>query len=136
MAGCLIIPSSGIPFHLNDQITVRGAAPVYMAGPPSSASGSDIMLVQIRCDLVVLEEMRMPGEDMDIIRADDLFQALSVLGVSSPFIRLVEYRGMYVDKYKCPGFNVTQVVFQPFQLFLSEAFVIFLVFILNSATLL
>ena len=98
MAGCLIIPSSGIPFHLNDQITVRGAAPVYMAGPPSSASGSDIMLVQIRCDLVVLEEMRMPGEDMDIIRADDLFQALSVLGVSSPFIRLVEYRGMYVDK--------------------------------------
>lgn len=84
MAGCLIIPSSGIPFHLNDQITVRGAAPVYMAGPPSSASGSDIMLVQIWCDLVVLEEMRMPGEDMDIIRADDLFQALSVLGVSSP----------------------------------------------------
>ena len=74
MAGCLIIPSSGIPFHLNDQITVRGAAPIYMAGPPSSASGSDIMLVQIRCDLVVLEEMRMPGEDMDIIRADDLFQ--------------------------------------------------------------
>ena len=123
MAGCLIIPSSGIPFHLNDQITVRGTAPIYMAGPPSSASGSDIMLVQIRCDLVVLEEM-------DIIRADDLFQALSVLGVSSPFIRLVEYRGMYVDKYKCPGFNVTQVVFQPFQLFLSEAFVIFLVFII------
>ena len=67
MAGCLIIPSSGIPFHLNDQITVRGAAPVTWPGPPSSASGSDIMLVQIRCDLVVLEEMRMPGEDMDII---------------------------------------------------------------------
>ena len=54
MAGCLIIPSSGIPFHLNDQITVRGAAPIYMAGPPSSASGSDIMLVQIRCDLVAV----------------------------------------------------------------------------------
>lgn len=81
---CLVTPFHIITFHLYHQITVWCSATIHVSCPPCAAGRSDIMFVNGRGGQLIFIKVRVSGENMYLVRPQQLEKRIGVARISPP----------------------------------------------------
>ena len=88
---CLVTPFHIITFHLYHQITVWCSATIHVSCPPCAAGRSDIMFVNGRGGQLIFIKVRVSGENMYLVRPQQLEKRIGVARISPRSYRVISY---------------------------------------------